>query len=133
VGEWDVYPNGSDRLVAHSSIQRISSGCTIQEHWRPLAGTGGNSLSVINPDTGRWEQTWVDHDARVEFEGGLAGGKMVLTGYWPNFGLEGEEGLVRMTYSVTSQGYVRQYGEVSYDFGLSWEDSFDLIYRPREE
>jgi hypothetical protein len=134
VGEWDVYPNGTERLVAHSSIQRISGGCTIQEQWRPLGGTGGNSLSIVNPDTGRWEQNWIGSDGTpVHFEGGFTGNAMVLTGYWADINGPGEDGLVRMSYTANADGSVRQHGEVSYDFGLNWEDSFDFVYRPHAE
>ncbi len=133
IGEWDVYPNGTDDLVAQSRIEKLHAGCVIREHWMPLVGPGGSSLNNYDPESGRWHQTWVDHDVRVDFEGGLTDERMVLTGYWSDFGPNGEDGLVRMTYSVTEQGHVRQHGEVSYDFGLTWEKSFDLIYRPREE
>lgn len=57
----------------------------------------------------------------------------MLTGYWANINGPGQDGLVRMSYKANEDGSVRQYGEVSYDFGLSWEDSFDFIYRPRAE
>jgi hypothetical protein len=54
---------------------------------------------------------------------------MVLAGYWAGIGGPGRNGLVRMTYTPNADGSVRQYGRVSYDHGLTWEDSFDLIYR----
>jgi len=131
VGEWDVYPNGSDKLVAHSRIEKLYGGCAIRENWMPLKGTGGGSLSNLEPATGRWHQTWIGSaPGRVEFEGGLAGGKMVLTGFWRGSGPKGEDGLTRMTYSPAADGSVRQLGEFSADHGLTWQASFDFIYRP---
>lgn len=133
VGEWDVYQAGKDALVAHSRIEKLYGGCAIRENWMPLKGTGGGSLSDYEPATGRWHQTWLSSTpGRVEFDGGPAGGKMVLTGWWPHSGPKGEDGLTRMTYSRLEGNAVRQFGEFSADHGLTWQTSFDLIYRPHK-
>ena len=133
VGEWDVFSAGQDNQVATSRIEKLSGGCTIREQWMPFQGSGGISLSAVNHNTGRWEQTWVGSDGnRVDFEGGVVGGKMVLTGYWDNIAGPGRDALIRMTYSAQEDGSVRQHGEASTDHGLSWQTSFDLIYRPKE-
>ncbi|WP_108790323.1 hypothetical protein [Erythrobacter sp. Alg231-14] len=133
VGEWDVFPNGSETQVATSRIERLSAGCSIREHWTPFEGPDGISLSMVNQNTGRWEQTWVGGDgARVDFEGGVVDGKMVLTGYWDNIGGPGQDALIRMTYTSRDDGSVRQFGQASTDHGLSWQTSFDLIYRPKD-
>src|SRR4051812_25646929 len=50
VGSWDVYPAGSDMLIAHSLIERLYGGCAIRENWMPLKGSGGGSLSAFVPD-----------------------------------------------------------------------------------
>lgn len=141
VGEWDVYPNRPDAQasgerpdkIATSRIERVSGGCAIREQWMPVRGSGGISVSAVNHDTGRWEQTWVGPDGkRVDFEGGVVGGSMALTGYWDGIAGPGQDALIRMTYSRLGDGAVRQYGEASTDHGLSWQTSFDLIYRPRD-
>ena len=58
VGAWDVYPTGTDQLVAHSLIERLYDGCVIRENWMPLAGAGadGGSLTSWVPAQGRWRQ-----------------------------------------------------------------------------
>ena len=133
VGEWDVYPNGNDKLVAHSRIEKLYGGCAIRENWMPLKGPGGGSLSEFEPTTDRWHQTWMGSaPGRVEFDGGVANGKMVLTGWWPKSGPKGEDGLTRMTYSRSEGNAVRQFGEFSADHGLTWQTSFDFIYRPHK-
>ena len=131
VGEWDVYPNGRDTKVADSKIEKLYSDCAIRENWMPLRGGGGGSLSNLDPDTGRWHQTWIGGGpGRVEFEGGTAGeSTMVLVGYWPNVNGPGQHAKVRMTYTVQDDGAVRQHGEASTDHGLTWTNSFDFIYR----
>jgi hypothetical protein len=134
VGEWDVYPNGKDTLVAHSRIEKLYGGCAIRENWMPLKGTGGGSLSNYEPATRRWHQDWVGSvPGRVEFDGAPVKDGMVLTGWWPGSGPNGEDGLTRMTYSKLDGGAVRQHGEFSSDHGVTWQTSFDLVYKPRGE
>ena len=131
VGDWDVYPNGRDNLVAHSKIEKLYNGCAIRENWMPLRGSTGGSLSGFDPATRRWHQTWIGSaPGVVRFEGGPVEGKMVLTGWWPGSGPNGEDGLTRMTYSRIEGNAVRQFGEFSADHGLTWQPSFDFVYRP---
>ena len=132
VGEWDVYPNGGDTKVADSRIEKVSAGCAIRETWMPLKGRHGTSLSAFDPETGAWHQLWIGGTpGRIFFDGGPAEGSMVLTGYWGK-DAGGNPSLVRMTYSVQDDGSVRQYGQASTDHGVTWSDSFDLIYRRKE-
>jgi len=133
VGDWDVYPNGRDTLVAHSKIEKLYNGCAIRENWMPLRGAGGGSLTGFDPATKRWHQTWIGSSPGVvEFDGGPSNGKMVLTGWWRGSGPNGEDGYTRMTYSRVEGGAVRQHGEFSADHGLTWQPSFDFIYRPHD-
>jgi hypothetical protein len=130
VGEWDVYPNGRDTLVAHSRIEKLYNGCAIRENWMPLRATPGGSLSGYDPATRRWHQTWIGSTPGVvHFEGGSVEGTVVLTGAWPGSGPNGEDGLTRMTYSRAAGGAVRQLGEFSADGGATWIPSFDFLYR----
>lgn len=133
VGEWDVYGSANpDTKVAESRIERVSAGCVIREHWMPLRGGDGVSMTFLNPATGRWEQVWVGNDGnRADFHGGMVDAKMVLTGYWRGAGPNGTDLLTRMTYSRLEDGSVRQFGEGSTDHGVSWQTSFDLTYRPK--
>jgi hypothetical protein len=120
VGEWDVFANGSTTQVATSSIEKIK-------------GSGGGSFSHYDSERHYWRQAWVDGSgARVDFDGGPADGRMILTGHWANVVAKGQDGLIRMTYSKEPDGAVRQHGEQSLDHGLSWTTSFDFIYKPRK-
>jgi hypothetical protein len=130
VGEWSVTPTGTEQPVANSLIEKLYGGCAIRENWMPLKGAGGGSLN--NYVDGRWRQTWVDSsNARVEFEGGLADSKMVLTGLWKGVNGPGKDALIRMTYSKNADGSVRQHGEQSTDQGKSWSTNFDFTYHPK--
>jgi len=129
IGEWDVYRNGQETVVARSTIEKLYEGCAIRENWMPHSGKRGGSLSGYDPATGRWHQTWIGSSPGVvRFEGGPIDGKMVLTGWWAGSGPNSEDGLTRMTYSQTGDD-VRQLGEFSADNGLTWRPSFDFIYR----
>lgn len=134
VGEWDVYPTGGDEKIADSRIERVASGCVIRETWMPLRGGDGASHSIVNHRSGRWEQVWTGSDGtRVDFVGGPVDGAMILTGYWDGIGANGEDVLVRMTYTRAEDGSVRQLGEASRDHGRTWQASFDLTYRDSKD
>jgi len=142
VGEWDVYVTGAEpqedgkqRIVASSKIEKLYSGCAIRENWMPGSSGPGGSLSGYNPKTGKWEQTWIGSSpGQVYFEGGPVAGDMVLVGTWSDVGGPGVDGLIRMTYTPNeADSSVRQFGQVSYDHGVSWAPSFDFTYRPKKE
>jgi hypothetical protein len=122
-GRWNVYPTGTDKLIAHSLIEPVY-GCGIRENWMPLGKPGGGSLSIYVAEKKGWEQFWIDSQgSRAIFDGGWNGSAMVITGKWGG-------PLIRMTYSKNADGSVRQFGEQSTDEGKSWAPSFDFTYRP---
>jgi hypothetical protein len=131
VGRWDVYPTGTQQLVAHSLIENLYAGCAIRENWMPLPGGqdgDGGSLNVYRPAEHRWRQTWTDSgNSLVDFYGGIEDGKMVLTGTRP--GVNGAEFLVRIEYSRNPDGSVRQVGTRSADHGQTWQPRYDFTYR----
>lgn len=134
VGHWDVYSKKApQKLVAHSLIEKLYSGCAIRENWMPIApGGDGGSLNSYRPENGIWRQTWTDSSgAWVEFTGKWSGTAMVLDGIWPQPGHPKQR--TRMTYTALPGGAVEQLGESSDDDGKSWQPSFDLIYRPASE
>lgn len=131
VGRWDVYPTGKDKLVAHSLIENLYSGCVIRENWMPFNGSDGGSLNTYDPQDKRWHQVWMDSsNGRVSFDGDFQDGKMVLAGNWRGAATPGQDGLVRMTYSKLEGGAVRQFGEISTDKGATWKPFFDFTYKP---
>ena len=134
VGEWDVYQAGSDAKIADSRIVRTHGGCAVIESWMPLNGQSGTSLNHFDMTTMKWHQKWVGTGPHaVEFTGGMTEQGLVLVGLWRDILGPGRNAEVRMTYSLNEDGSVRQFGEASSDYGLSWQTSFDLIYRPKQE
>jgi len=133
VGAWDVYPTGQDNLVAHSLIESVYGGCGVRENWMPLSGKGGGSLNIYVPKESAWRQTWIDSNgARVDFEGGWYGDKMIMEGLWGDVLGPSGDALVRMTYTKADDGSVRQVGEMSQDEGETWAPGFDFTYKPAE-
>ena len=129
VGRWDVYPTGTDRLIAHSLIEKLYAGCAIRENWMPLGGAGGGSLNSYRPAERRWRQVWADSaNGFVDFTGGLDGEAMVLTA--PTTAPDGSRSLARMRYTRGADGSVRQEGAQSGDDGRTWQPSYDFTYRP---
>jgi hypothetical protein len=137
VGKWEVHPNGADKIVAHSLIEKKYSGCAIRENWMPLGKEltgGGGSLTSYDTRLKRWRQTWVDSSgSRVDFDGGLSDGAMTISGTWPNFAGPGKDALVNMHYQLQPDGQVRQWAEASTDRGKSWTPAFDFLYRRVKE
>ena len=131
-GRWDVYPTGTDKLVAHSLIEQVY-GCGIRENWMPIGkevSGGGGSLSLYDGAAKKWRQAWVDSSGtRVDLDGGFAGGVMSITGNWANFAGPGKDALVRMNYQLWPDGQVRQWAQASSDGGKTWTPAFDFLYR----
>ena len=133
VGEWDVFPTGKDKQVAHSTVERLYNGCAVRENWKPFNGQPGGSLNAWRAESRGWKQAWIGSDGQwVEFTGGRTGSAMVLEGRWPNVLGAGKDGTVRMTYTPAADGAVRQFGEVS-DDGKTWKPLFDFVYRRRAQ
>lgn len=137
VGKWEVHPNGTDKVIAHSLVEKRYTGCAIRENWMPLGkelNGGGGSLSLYDSRLKRWRQTWVDSTGtRVDLDGGFENGAMSITGTWANFAGPGKDALVRMNYAPQPDGQVRQWAQSSTDGGKSWQPAFDFLYRHVDE
>ena len=135
VGEWEVYgARQPERKVADSNIEKLYNGCAVRENWMPLGRPGGGSLNSVRSD-GRWHQRWIGSAGEtVDFVGGLdSAGRMVMTGWWENYGGPGKDAFVRMSYTLNEDGTVRQLGEVSQDHGATYTTGYDLIYRRKSQ
>src|SRR5689334_9839982 len=97
VGKWEVHPNGADKIIAHSLIEKRYTGCAIRENWMPVGqevAGGGGSLSLYDSRLKKWRQTWVDSSGtRVDLDGGFANGVMTIIGGWQNFNGPGKDSL----------------------------------------
>jgi hypothetical protein len=118
IGEWDV-TDSTGTKIAESSITRVSAGCAIAEHWKPLKGPDGHSLSWYEPRDSSWHQQWIGGDGFVaRFDGNLEDGEMVLTE--PVVPVS----FVRMRYVKKPNGVVQQLLWSSTDRGATWTLAF---------
>lgn len=128
VGRWDVYRADTNKLVAHSLIEKLYGGCAVRENWMPLAGGDGGSLNSYRPTSKEWHQLWTDSANDLdEYSGGIDAGKMVLTG--TSSSPSGEVAVVRMVFEPRPDGSVAQTGYGSTDNGKSWQLQYKYIYR----
>lgn len=128
-GQWNVFDRVTGEPLGKSRIEKINNGCALRENWTLRQGTAGGSLNAPDLITGRWHQYWIDSAGqRVDLEGGLFNGAMVLAGPWQRPGGAKQKVILRITYSRLDGDSVRQLAEVSSDDGLTWETSFDHLY-----
>jgi hypothetical protein len=127
LGHWDVFDAGSTRRVATADITAVQAGCALRESYRSDTGGGGESLSMYEPRTGLWRQSWVsDHGQIVLIAGRMKRRAITLSGV--EYGTANGR-LVRGTWSSLPDG-VRETAQRSADGGRTWTPWFDIVFRP---
>ena len=125
LGTWEVR-DGSE-VVATSTIELASDGCTIRESYHQKDGYNGTSLTFHDPVLNKWRQTWVDSRGAVgEFTGEFAEGKLQFAG--ETHTAEGVKVLRRMSLAPEGRN-VRQVSFASRD-GTAWKPHYELLYLP---
>lgn len=127
-GTWDVLDQTSGQHAGRNTIRVIENGCALHESWAGNSGSTGTSLNYFNPVTGVWRQVWVSSGAyAVDIEGTAQPGRVRLTGdiwyYTPGTRLP-----FRGTWSLNSDGSVRQLFEQRNPTTQEWEIWFDGLY-----
>jgi tetratricopeptide (TPR) repeat protein len=124
LGEWDVQVSG--QTIAHSRIEKIDDGCTVQENWMPFNGREGKSWNFYNAATNKWEQLWLSGGNVLKLEGVLDRAVMSYHGVTalPNGGSIQQ----RLTFTPLEGGRVHQFWQQSTDEGKIWTVAFDGIY-----
>jgi len=128
VGHWTVLtPDG--KRAGENRIERIESGCALQERWQGAGGFNGTSLNHWDATARVWRQHWVDNrGGALQLSGGMDGGSMVLTGSRPLAGQPGAVVQHRITWTPLADGAVRQWWQSSQDGGQTWSTAFDGRY-----
>lgn len=127
VGDWDVFEEGGSVQEAHATVTRVQNGCGLREQYQGTDGSSGESLSMYDPATDQWQQTWVSNRGQIVLiYGKLQDQSMVLRGTDHN---PAGQRLVRGVWSPENNG-VRETAERSSDGGKSWAPWFDLSFRP---
>lgn len=127
VGQWEVTDTGG-RLVGKSTIERTAAGCAITEHWHPIGGLDGASVSWYTPGDSAWHQQWVGDGGWIaRFSGSFRRGVMRMTE--TESSLPAAAGRNRMSWTVLPDGRVKQWQENSKDGGKTWTAQFVGYYR----
>ena len=131
LGEWNLSSNG--KPAGTNTITREYDGAVIMERF---VGSGDNqlegmSVSVFNPRTGNWHQTWVDNQGGyLDFTGGFSDGKMILS---RKTTIEGKEVQQRMVwFNITPASFDWSW-ERSDDGGSTWKTLWPLHYQRKTD
>ena len=127
IGDWVLY--SADTITGSNSIHKIMGDCTVQENFNnPRTGYQGKSWSVYNPQTKKWQQTWVDtQGGYIPLTGTFENGKMTLI--TPPFkNMKGIEMTSRMVYyNITKDSFDWSW-EASTDGGVNWKPNWQIHY-----
>lgn len=127
VGDWDVFEEGGSVKEARATVTQVQDGCGLREQYNGTNGSSGESLSMYDPATAQWQQTWVSNRGQIVLiYGNLQNQSMVLRG--TDHSRTGQR-LVRGVWIPEKNG-VRETAERSSDGGKSWAPWFDLSFRP---
>ena len=128
-GDWDTFEVDDSRtVVARDRVEVILDGCALREVYEGADGLVGESYSIYDTARKLWSHTWVTNRGQlVVLEGGMQGGRMVLTGSELTSG--GAKHL-RVAWAQ-GEGGVRETAEISTDQGRTWKPLFDIVFRRR--
>jgi hypothetical protein len=129
-GDWEVTNQANGKLAGHNRIELKHGGRVLVENYTTPGAYTGMSLNGYDAAAKRWHQCWMDSTGGVlDLYGGLADGKMVLTGETMQPG--GRRQLERITWTPNADGTVRQHWEQSSDAGKTWTTAFDGLYQKK--
>jgi hypothetical protein len=131
-GDWDTYDVADpSKVVARNRVTVVLDGCAVREVYQQNDGLVGESLSLYDATRRGWHQSWVtNRGSLLLLNGGLEGGRMVLTG--PDRAADGMPSLLRGVWWKEGVN-VREKAERSVDGGRTWAPVFDIVFRPHRE
>lgn len=128
IGDWDVFERGASTKAADVRIASVLDGCALQEDYTDPTGLHGTSISSYDAAAGQWQQTWVTNRGQlVVIHGVREGNALVFNG----FRHDGPKQVMLRARWQPEGTNVRQTAEVSADGGATWQQWFDLDFRPR--
>lgn len=131
LGDWDLTWADSGR--GRNTISKEFDGCVIRENFASLDSVPlrGTSVSVFNPNTGKWHQTWVDNQGSyLDFTGEFKDGRMILTREAKPAGKPAF--LQRMVWFDVAADSLKWNWERSDDGGKSWKVMWAINYTRRK-
>ena len=126
IGDWASYDT-KGVLQGYNRVEKILSGCVLQEYWLGTDGAVGTSFSLYDLTRKVWNQTWVsNHGTLLPIEGYRVGPSMVLIG--PHLDSTGRAVLHRTIWTPTPDG-VHQVWDCSSDGGRTWDVNYEGYLR----
>ena len=127
LGSWDVKLQDGT-MAGENRIEKIQGGCVLLENWKASNGNfTGTSYNFFNPETGLWEQLWLDTSGTIlKLHGRRVGDQMILQSE-PGVNEDGSETVQRITWTLLGDGSVTQVWEVLSD-GVPTRELFNGLY-----
>ena len=133
VGKWKLTWKDKDGSTAtgKNKINKILKDKVVKEEFKALTGSmegfKGRSLSVYNPRTGIWNQTWVDsQSAYMTFVGEFVGEKRIFKREFTS--ADGKKIMQRMVfYNIKTTEFDWDW-QMSTDNGKTWKTQWSIHY-----
>lgn len=102
--------------------------CVIEENFSTADGSfRGHSVSIYDPRTEQWHQTWVDNQGgHLVFTGGPEGDTFIL--HTEPADRDGEVVVQRMVFSSITEASISWNWQGSRDGGVTWNDLWNISY-----
>lgn len=132
LGEWTAsWPasGGQPTGTGHNSIKKTLDDCVVEESFSGLESSPlrGMSVSMFNPATNKWQQTWVDNQGSyLDFVGEFDGKQMVLSREATN--KQGQKVWQRMVWKNITPDAFDWSWESSKD-GKEWQVNWPIRYQ----
>lgn len=133
VGEWNATwpgPKQGEVQKGSNSIKRVLDGCIVEENFdgSEAIQLRGLSVSVFDPRSGMWKQTWVDNTgAYLDFVGEYKDGQMTLGREFTK--KDGTKIMQRMVFKNIKPDSFDWSWENSTDGGKTWNVQWPIHYQ----
>lgn len=130
IGDWllEWQDTAGHIQSGRNAIRKEYDGCVIYESFSDsFRSFHGMSVSVFNPTTKQWQQTWVDNTGSyLDFAGEFKDGQMILSRHARN--QKGVVWLQRMVwYDISDEAFTWNW-ERSDDQGMNWRILWKIRY-----
>ena len=128
LGSWEVKLKDGT-IAGENRIEKIQGGCVLLENWTSSNGNfTGTSYNFFNAEAGLWEQLWLDSSGTIlKLSGRRVGNQMILQSERTT-NEDGSETIQRITWTLLSDGNVRQVWEVLRN-GVPAGELFNGLYK----